>query len=354
MLSNFFMISSLNGSIILAVFLIAFVAIVLYSVLGFTRVLSDTVTVGDPVITYKRIKLKYIVLFIFVIGLIIRFVCAALFDGSIGGMYGLVGAFRMFQSDGLNGYSIFNADTTSQIYPLAFYINSVFGWLGSKFGDDTILYFFMRVPFIMADLGSAFLLYFITKKYINIQSAVIVLALFLLNPLFFINSSIDSRVNSILILALLCTFYFMVKRNVVAMLAFYGVSLLLDRGAQYVFAPIAVYTVYLFVRAIINVKKDGAKDYLKDNSRSPMLLVPLSIIGVFLAMWLVSLPLVKSSMGFNPFKFLVETFIVNIKRYELFGLDALSLYNLFGRNGQALSYNFNGLFFGITFLLLSS
>ena len=146
----------------------------------------------------------------------------------------------------------------------------------------------------------------------------------------------------------------MANRKTVLMVLFYGISLLVHRDAQMLFVPIAVYLVYLFVRSILTIKRNGRDGFLKDNTRNSVVVVPVAIVGVFFAMWLISIFFVSGVMGYNPFVFLNRMYIQMLQTYDSYGTDALSLYNLFKRNGELTAFSFPALMFGIVFVLLST
>jgi hypothetical protein len=242
---------------------------------------------------------------------------------------------------------------------LAFYVNALFGSLGNSFADERFMLLGLRLPYILADIGSAILLYAIAKKYANAQVGAVIAGLFMLNPIFMLNSSMASQINSLMILTLLLALYCLLRRNVVGMLIFFGLSLLIDATAQYFVAPLIVYAVYLFVRAIRSthrIRREGGSDLplLKDPERNNIVLVPLTMVGVLLGMFLITLPLSIEGYGTNPWTFVNEMYLSRIDKLAYFGRNSLSLYNLFTRNGIPLGGNFPAMFFGVSFLLLSA
>lgn len=344
---------NLAGGITLGVAFVALLLLlVMYSVWGISRVLSipNNKTVTD--VKMGRMSVKTVIAFIFVVGILVRVATALLFVEKNNYTDVLLNQFNTYKDQGFKGFQL--GDRSNTFYPLAYLINGLFGTFGNLFGSETLLAFSLRLPLIIADVCSAVILYFIARKYINKQVATIVSALFLLNPMFYFNSSMAGQLNSLLTLSLLITFYFMATRRTFWMLFFYGVSLMIHRDAQILLVPMAVYSIYLIVRSYLAIRREGRSGMKSDATKNGVWVVPVSIIGVFAIMWLVCLPFVANSMGYNPFKFLNTAYIQMLKTYDNYGVDALSLYNIFLRNGEVTAVTFPALQFGIVFLVLAT
>ncbi|MCL1944540.1 MAG: glycosyltransferase family 39 protein [Firmicutes bacterium] len=339
-----------GGIILGVVFVVVLILLAMYTVWGFGRVMALPNNRSHVNVKLGKVSIKAALAYIIVIGIVARIIAAILVSGQTDYIGSLLDGHTQFDRIGLEGY--LNTKGWNVMYPLTYLINGLFGKVGGLFHDADVLAFFLRLPYILADLISAFILYAIARKFVNKQVGVLVVALFMLNPMFFLNSGIAGFANSLLILSLLGTFYFMARRNTFAMLFFYGLSLLLHRDAQMLLAPMMVYLVYLVVRSIITIRRDGKAGFMKDKARNSVVVVPLTVVSVFLGMWIVSLPFVSVQYGFNPFVYLNRSFIQMIQIFDNYGVNALSLYNLFLRNGELTAYSFPALTFGIVFLIL--
>ncbi|MDR1138727.1 MAG: glycosyltransferase family 39 protein [Clostridiales bacterium] len=342
---------NLAGAITLGiVFVAVLIVLAIYSVWGLSRVLAIPNNRNHINVRIGKASIKTALAFILVLGIVVRIVASILVAGDDSLTFTLVQQYNNYQDLGLGGY----LTNGIALYPVSYIINGVFGQIGDVFGDAEVLSFFLRLPFVLADIASALVLYSITRKYVNKQAAIIVTALFFFNPVFFLNSSIAGQYNSLLILTLLLTFYFLTLRKTAWMIVMYGLSLLIHRDAQIFVAPIAVYVIYLVVRSIIMLRREGKSGMFKDRARNSVIVVPLSIVCVFVGMWLISLPFVANTYGYNPFVFLNRLYIQMIQYFDNYGYNALNLYNLFNRNGEVTAYTFPSLTFGIIFLLLAT
>ncbi|MBQ7227101.1 MAG: hypothetical protein IJX05_01720 [Clostridia bacterium] len=317
---------------------------------------DDTVQVG-------KLKTTYLVAIILVVGLAIRVLMALVVNGYGENFQTVYDIGKNALKDG-NGFEGF-ANNYLGIAPIMGYLYAFFAGLGSSAGlavDDLAMQLFVKAPYILADIALFVTLYMIAKKYSNRYVALIIASLYYLSPLSFVMSSAWGSEYTVLALALVLTFYFMVNKNVFGMSVGMAVSCLVHSDAIVIAPVIAVYLIYVFVKSIIKiVKVKPSFDMIfKDASLYNVVYVPLCIaLGVVL-MYLLSLPayLPDGVVGFGEVmeKILVSPFLYVSGESALyyFSQNALSLYTVLTLNFTTLGAKFaSALFVGLFALVVA-
>lgn len=110
----------------------------------------------------------------------------------------------------------------------------------------------MKIPAILADLGIAFLVYLFAKKIIpkNKKNQMIAISFILFNPVFIYNSALWGQIDSIPILFVLLSIYFLIytKRDIISAIMF--TLALLIKPTALIFLPVYI---------IVFIKKFGIK-----------------------------------------------------------------------------------------------
>jgi len=365
----------------------------------------------------SQFKAAHIILFLSVIGLAIRIAFSFATNGflsqdttnlsptiNIGGANGLMAFYTAMRHLFENG-TIGPIGVGENIYPIPYFLMVIFGGIASLFGpintaDPTLMtQFLFRLPFAAFDIATAILLYKIAKKHANEKVGIALAAICLLNPIFIFTSSIWGSVFSILAFFVVLTLYFMVERKFILMFAALGLAILTHRDAL-LFSPIIlVFAGYHYIRAIkllrhgrnqprsaalqksknkhtknvkikastVDVSKDytlqddgqelskiqSIKQLFLDKERGLVLRMPLYLIGGLIAMYIVNLPLL-GLINFNFFTWFNNLFVFPLASgLSHFGFNALSIFNLFGRNNGEMLPNFNPVVFSIMFFVIA-
>lgn len=344
---------SLSVVIILTV-LTALVALVAVFLIGKYHAVQndDTLMVG-------RLKIGYVIGIVAVVGVAVRLLLTFVINGyadSYSSAYGVA-------NDVVNineGFEGFTGDHVN-VAPLAGYIYALFGGWGLALGfgqDDIMMQFFLKLPLILADVATFAILYRIANKYANRYVSLALASQFMLSPMFFVMSSAWGSVYSLLLPAVLLTFYFLLNKNIFGMTVAVCAACLVSPDAIFIAPIVAIYLVYAFVKAIMRMVKvkPSFDAVFRDGTLYNVFYVPLCIVLGIAAIYLISLPAyypdgvigfadVYSQLFIRPF-----TYADGVLEY--FAANGLNIFTIFTLNFTTLGTNFPTLFFVGIFLVL--
>lgn len=291
-------------------------------------------------------------------GVAIRVLCAAFFGGNRNDFIDYNTAIDYFLS---NGVFYYYYKVGVEIYPLSFYMIALFGGMGRTFGlasGSAWLTFMIKIPFIVADVCSALIIYNLGKKYVNSEVGAVLAALYSLCPVFFAASGIYGSTITLVIPFLLASFAMIVEKRHFTAIVLYSVAMITSKEAIYLYPIYLIYYGYLFVRAIIScLKYRKGADNTDDNMPSDADLIyklPLYFIGAFLLKYVVSLPLIVKDYNANPFKFIYRVFLEPLASLKYFSYNGLSIYNILGKNAESINVTFPNVAFTVCFGILVS
>ncbi len=302
----------------------------------------------------KGVALGKFVIISVSVGVVIRVLCAVFVGGYRPDFTVYNTMLDYFIKNGVAGYYEQNGVV---IYPLAFYLIAAFGGLGKIFGiasGSAYLSLMIKIPFVIADVITAVLLYKIAKRYINSQIGVVLSGLYCVCPLFFTASAIWGSALTLLVPMLIASFYFLAEKKHFLALLFYSFALITAKEAMYLYPLFLIYYGYLFVRSIVKNAKNKVQfaDALKDGEYSLAYKLPVYFIGMFLIKYLLALPLTLKDFGANPFGFIHHVLLAPIASLDYFSYNGLSIFNIFGKNAEPLSSSFPDVIFTVCFGVL--
>ena len=123
-------------------------------------------------------------------------------------------------------------------------------------------------------------------------AALALTVLYFLNPLFFVMSSVWGSEITLLALALVVTFAFVLSKNMFGMCLAASISCLVSPYAVFVVPVVGFYVVYATVKSVINIvkAKPSFDSVMKDPAYYNVFYAPLCAVLGFAVMYLVSLP----------------------------------------------------------------
>lgn len=259
-----------------------------------------------------------------------------------------------FMNFGISGYY---AQYGADVYPLTYYVFALFGGLGRIFGikaDSAYLSIMVKLPFIIADVITAVLLYKIAKRFANAQTGAVLAGVYSLCPLFITASGIWGSTITLIIPFIVASFYFLTDKKHFAAMLLYALAMLTAKEALYLFPMYLIYYGYLFVRSIVKNAKDKKPfaEAVKDSEYSLCYKIPVYFIGLFLLQYIVTLPLIVKDFNGNPFSMIYHIFLVPVANLSFFSYNGLSIFNIFGKNAEALNSSFPSVVFTVCFALL--
>ena len=279
---------------------------ILLSVLGFAR------NIGKE---KGRDRFKTLAL-ILTVGFAVRILLALFIGGNRYDLTELSTAANYFSE---YGFSDYYALYDVKVFPIAYYAFGVFGSLASLLGiasGSVYFYLFLKLPLIVADLLSAVIVYFISKKFFNERIGLVSATLVSLCPAFFLSSAVWGAQEILCVPLLLFSFYLLIlKKNFTAIIA-YSLAMITNKNALFVFPLFLVYYAYYFVLSIketVALKKSGVEIKLKniialENTKS-VIIIPCAVICSLILQYLVTLPLSLTSFNANPFMCIYHLFI---------------------------------------------
>ena len=293
-----------------------------------------------------------------VAGAAIRLLCAAFIGGNRNDFIDCNTAIDYFTN---NGVFYYYYKVGVKIYPLSFYMIALFGGMGRAFGlasGSAWLTFMVKIPFIIADICSALIIYNLGKKCVNSEVGAVLAALYSLCPVFFAASGIYGSDITLMIPFVLASFAMIVEKRHFTAIVLYSIAMITSKEAICLYQIYLIYYGYLFVRTIVSYAKyrKGADNsaYNKPSDADLIYKLPLYFLGAFLLQYVVSLPLIVKDYNANPFKFIYRVFLEPLASLKYFSYNGLSIYNILGKNAESINVTFPNVAFTVCFGVLVS
>lgn len=264
---------------------------------------------------------KFTIICLLLIGLFMRIYVAL----SIEGFTGDISLFRNWAQSAANDLFNFYKNTPNCDYP-PFYIYVLYA-IGKIASIHNAAYYYtllLKLPAIMADILSAYIIYRIANKRFMPGVSTIISALYIFNPAVFINSSAWGQVDSFFALLIIVAIYLLSERNVVLSSALFTVSVLM-KPQGIIFVPILFFEL---------INERNSKNFLK--AAAAALITAAIIIIPFSAgqdpMWIYNLYAktiseypYASVNGFNFFSLLGANYVNSSSTLFLFSYSAWGL-----------------------------
>ncbi len=250
-----------------------------------------------------------------------------------------------------------------RVAPLTGYLYTVFSGWGVVLGlgeNDVMMRLFVKLPYLLADIALACMIYWAAKKFTNRYVALAFSMLVYLNPVYFVVSSMWGSVYALLVPALFLTFYYMITKNVFGMCVTSAVSCLISSDAVFVVPVVGFYVVYLTVKSVVNIikVKPSFDSVMKDPAYYNVFYAPLCAVLGLALIYLVALPAYypDGTMTFGAVynQLFVKPFQPGSDGLHYFGENALSVYSMLTLNFSVLGNNFKSIVFAIIFVVISA
>lgn len=303
-----------------------------------------------------KLKTVYVMLIVLAVGLAVRLLMTFVVNG-YGPDYSEV--YNLANDVSNNGFVNF-ASKYVGMGPLTGYIYALFGSWGIAMGneiDSIWMQFFVKLPYILADVALFLSIYFVSTKYTNKYVALTIAALYYISPISFVMSSMWGSDYAFLALALFYLFYFLLTKNIFGMTVTSVLACLISPDATFVVPIIAVYLIYAFVKSIIKIvkTKPSFDGIFKDSTLYNVFYVPLCLALGLVAIYLLALPAYYPGQagGFaSVYNLLFVQPFLTSGSLEFFSKNGLSVYNVFTQNYKELGTNFPTIWFAIIFVVL--
>ena len=340
--------------IVFFVLLTAAVSLVAVFLIGKYHALKneETETVG-------RLKPLHVFFIILAVGIVVRLILTFTIKGygaNYETAYGI--ASGVADGDGFAGFTSYRS-----VSPLMAYLYTIFvGW-GISMGvgqADIAMQLFMKLPFLLADIALACVIYSFAVKYVNRYVALALTVLYFLNPLSFVMSSVWGTEIIILALALVVTFRFILSKNIFGMCVAASVSCLVSPYAVFVVPVVGFYVVYVTVKSVINIvkAKPSFDSVMRDSAYSNVFYAPLCIIIGFALLYLLALPAyyTDGTVGLASVynQLFVQPFTSDSSALAHYTDNGLSLYTVITKNFASLGPQFQSVVFAAIFAAITA
>lgn len=303
----------------------------------------------------KPINYTLLLVAFLAVGLILRLIFAFIVKGYRPGVNEVVTLFTKLNSDGF-GKNYYSQEGLN-IFPLTYYVYSLMGLIyGLGLNANSVFTaLLVKLPLIIADLITAYVLYRLARKYINSFVALVVAGFVCVFPVFVFASSVWGSTYSLLAMCVALTMYFMVNKNFIATIGCYSAAMLCHKSAIYIWPLIAVFVIYNFIKSImaLRAEKHSFTQMLKDTKTRQVFTVPICVAAFSVLSYLLSLPLMRDAYGAGFFTFIYKIYLQPLGSFENgFGHNSLGIFNVFMRNGAELNARFPVAVFVVLFAVI--
>ncbi|MEN8906682.1 MAG: hypothetical protein ABF289_12065 [Clostridiales bacterium] len=227
--------------------------------------------------------------------------------------------------------------------------------------NDTIPFSLINnLPSILADLGIGIILFFISLKKLSKGASILIAAIFILNPLPIVFSSLWGQVDSFFTLFIILTIMFLIKDKYIEAIVALTVSFFV-KPQGIIFIPIIGYAFIMYFIKMVKseIKRNENSDWKKATIKifKTVVLKKLLLASLFslIAAVIIILPFKKTYE--NPL-WIIELFKSTMfEQYQYATLNAFNLYALLGKNwvtDTEIFFIFNYLTWGMIFLVINS
>lgn len=256
---------------------------------------------------------KILIFAILGLALLLRIVIAPIIKGYPADM----GLFELWANSAANDLTgIYNiAGNISLDYPpvyiyVLFVIGKILNFFGSSLSADGIVVL-IKLPAMLADVVTAFLLYKISGKFIKGYWKLAIAAIYVFNPAVLYNSTIYGQIDSILAMVIAVALYFLIKGDYIFSSMFFAIAILLK--------PQGIFVLPVLLFAIL--------------FRAKPLRKKLADILISLATGLATTILIILPFSFTQKPlWIMDLYLKTIDGYQYASLNAFNLFSLLGAN----------------------
>jgi len=272
----------------------------------------------------KKSNLVFLVL----IGFIIRIVLAFLNKGHPTDMLDFDLWSEMLKTDGLSNF--YTANGLTDYPPGYMYILYCLGYIKDIFGENTIYtYVILKLPAIISDILCAVCVYKLCDKHGKNNYKVLLAGFFILNPAVIFNSAVWGQVDSVFTLFVILMLYALTENKMSLAYAMFGVAIFIKPQALF-YAPV------LFYGFIDNV-------FLNQFKKEKLIKDLLSILGVILGIVILMLPFGLTNV--------ILQYKNTLASYNYATVNAYNLWSALGSNWAPLNKGMS--FIGYFFIFLT-
>lgn len=205
--------------------------------------------------THKKVRIhpgneKMLMLTLLCAGLLLRIAAGTLIEGHPFDI-------RIFQSWATaaanNLFQVYANSRSSDYPPLYMYVLFLIGKLASVPAISPYFTLLLKLPSIVADIATAYLLYKLARKYSSLEISILVSAFYIFNPAIFINSTFWGQVDSFFTFIVIAAM-FMLSENRIGLSAALFAAAVLMKPQGIIFLPVLFFEL---------VRQKSLKSFLK-------------------------------------------------------------------------------------------
>lgn len=221
---------------------------------------------------------------------------------------------------------------STRLYPLTFYLIGMFAYPLLNAGlsyDNILLNAFIKLPFMLADVVTALLLYKAGKRFANEYVGVVLSALVSFCPIFIFASTLWGSIVCLLIPIFLGAFLCLLEKKYVLAILIADLALIVAKEGMIILPVMFAYFLIVWIKSVIDYFKNGKKDVVKN-----IFFIPIAAVLGQVLIYLISMPYTAPISSASYSDFVELFFILPIKENRYFGENAMSIYSVFGFNTQ--------------------
>ncbi|MHC6178714.1 glycosyltransferase family 39 protein [Clostridium sp. JNZ X4-2] len=246
---------------------------------------------------------KMLIFSMLLIGLLLRITLSTLMEGYGGD----VSLFKSWASSAANSFSQFYINSKSSDYPpLYIYVLFLIGKTASISSVSPYYTLLLKLPSIIADVATAYLIYKLARKYLPLEISVFLSAFYIFNPAVFIDSALWGQVDSFFTLFVVLAFLLLSEKKTVFSSILFTCSVLM-KPQGIIFLPVLLFEL---------VREKSLKLLLK------------SIAAALAAALIIIIPFSFNQNILWIFKLYSNT----ISEYPYASVNGLNFFNLTGAN----------------------
>jgi len=259
-------------------------------------------------VTKKKVKIqpsnvKMLILTILGVGLFLRIPLALLINGHPFDL----STFKNWATTVVNNFSQFYQGRNASDYP-PFYIYVLFliGKLGSLSALSPYFTLLLKLPSIVADIATSFLIFKLAQKYLSFEISLLLAAFYTFNPAVLINSTIWGQVDSFFTLIIVAAIFFLSEKNIGLATGLFTAAVLM-KPQGIIFLPVLFFEL---------IRQKTLKSWIK-----------VIISGLVTAIVII-LPFSLNTSGLWIFKLYAST----LGEYPYASVNAFNFFSLLGAN----------------------
>lgn len=308
---------------------------IIYSVIFFAAFMAMTLLVIRKKLKIDPTNSKILITGLLIIGFLLRIFSGLLIDGHPFD----INIYKGWASSAANNFlKVYGNNSSIDYPPLYIYVLFVIGKLSTVPILSKFSILLLKLPSMIADILSAYLIYKTAKKHISKEMSVMLSAFYVFNPAVLINSTIWGQVDSFFTLIIIAAVYFLSENKLVISTVFFA-SAALMKPQGIIFLPLLLFAYITYV------KKKDVKIIIK--SIAAGIITALTIILPF-------------SLSLGNVTWIYKLYMKELSEYPYATNNAFNFYGLIGANNTSqtktlfiLNYHTWGLLFIILITLFA-